>query len=140
MIAQHAHICLEAEKSLKTQENSSVYIQYANELWNSIVFLSHTIINKSRSTLVDSGKNVSSKILIDSISAIYLLENNTSLKKLFQEFISSRTVILYLKLDLFVLYFNLIHKFIESYLLFYWTWSKQSKYALFELEINLNHT
>jgi hypothetical protein len=92
LIAQNAHICLETEKSLKTQESSSVYIQYANELWNSIVFLSHTIVSKSRATLVGSDKNVSSKVLIDAMSAIYLLENNSSLKKLFQEFVSSRTV------------------------------------------------
>lgn len=92
MLAQHAHICLELETNLKNLENSSSYIQYANELWDSIVFLSKTIASKSRDTFTDLNIG-SSKTLIDAMSAIYLLENY-SLEKLFREFIEKRTVII----------------------------------------------
>ena len=81
------------EKSLKSQPNSTNYIQYANELWSSIVFLSNTIINKSRSTLLNPSSNNQVKVLIDAITAIYLLENVT-LEDIFKEFLSTRTVII----------------------------------------------
>jgi hypothetical protein len=80
------------EKSLKSHENSKNYIQYANELWASIVFLSNTIVTKARNKLLNSsGSKTSTKILIDTISAIYLLENVT-LQDFFKEFLSTRTV------------------------------------------------
>ena len=90
MLAQHAHVCLELEKALKDQENSSTYIQYAKELWASIVFLSSTILKKAKAAL-NSKKKVASVTLINAITAIYLLEN-TSLKQIFDEFLSTRTV------------------------------------------------
>ncbi|CAF0714065.1 unnamed protein product [Brachionus calyciflorus] len=98
LIAQHVHVCLELEKSLKTDENSASYIQYAYELWNSTVFLSNTIVNKARNKLLNSVNIQSSKILIDSICCIYLLEN-TNLKQLFQEYISTRTELIGKLLD-----------------------------------------
>lgn len=89
-MAQHAHICLELEKSLKTIDNSSYYIQYANELWMSTVFLSKTIASKSRETFINLSID-STDILAEAISAVYLLEQ-TNLKELFHEFITNRTV------------------------------------------------
>lgn len=100
LIAQNAHICLEAEKHLRNQENSTIYIQYANELWNSIVFLSQTIASKAKATLNSSGKNVTSKVLVDAIAAIYLLESGSSLKNIFQDFIKNRTQIISSSLEL----------------------------------------
>ena len=97
LLAQHAHVCLELEKSLKSQENSSNYIQYGKELWTSIVFLSTTIVSKAKATFLNSKKNTSSKTLINAIAAIYLLEN-TTLKQIFQEFISTRIVIIFILL------------------------------------------
>jgi hypothetical protein len=92
LLAQHSHVCLELEKSLKSHENSKNYIQYANELWTSTVFLSNTIVTKARNKLFNSsGSKTSTKILIDTISAIYLLEN-VSLQDFFKEFLSTRTV------------------------------------------------
>jgi len=91
LLAQHAHVCLELEKSLKTIENSANYIQYANELWMSTVVLSKTIASKSRETFVNLSID-SSAILAEAFSAIYLLEQ-TNLKNLFHEFLTSRTVI-----------------------------------------------
>ena len=89
-MAQHAHTCLVLEKSFKTLDNSANYIQYANELWTSIVFLSKTIGVKARATFLDLQLCATPKLL-DSISAIYLLEN-TSINQIFEEFLSSRTV------------------------------------------------
>ena len=51
LFAQHVHVCLDLEKSLKEEDNSLVYLKYGNELWNSIVFLKNTIVNKSKNTL-----------------------------------------------------------------------------------------
>ena len=90
-MAQNAHTCLELEKSLKSQENASYYIKYANELWSSIVFLSNTIVNKSREAFSNLSKANSSKLLIDAILGIYLLEN-TTLGQIYQNFVTSRTV------------------------------------------------
>ena len=50
LFAQHVHVCLDLEKSLKEEDNSLVYLKYGNELWNSIVFLKNTIVNKSKNT------------------------------------------------------------------------------------------
>ena len=92
LLAQNAHTCLELEKSLKAQENASYYIKYANELWSSIVFLSNTIVNKSREAFSNVSKaGNSSKLLIDAILGIYLLEN-TTLAQIYQNFTTSRTV------------------------------------------------
>jgi len=79
------------EKSLKEQENSTNYIQYAKELWASIVFLSSTILKKAKSAL-NSKKILTSNILVNAITSIYLLEN-TSLKHIFNDFLQTRTVI-----------------------------------------------
>ena len=80
------------EKLLKSQENSINYIHYANELWTSIVFLSNTIVTKAKQKLLNSpGSKTSTKILVDTITAIYLLDNVT-LEDLFQEFLSARIV------------------------------------------------
>jgi hypothetical protein len=101
-LAKHAFVCLELEKSLKKQENSMSYVQYANELWSSTVFLSDLIVSKSReacfgltskqtkSSLV-SNTSVNSNIISDAIAAIYLLQN-TNTKELFNEFLKNRTV------------------------------------------------
>jgi hypothetical protein len=90
LLGQHAHICLELEKPLKSFENSTNYIQYANELWMSTVVLNKTIASKSRETFelltIDS-----SDVLAEALCAIYLLEQ-TNLKDLFNEFLTSRTV------------------------------------------------
>lgn len=91
MIAQHVHASLELEKSLKSDENSTSYIQYAYELWNSIVFLSNTIINKARERLMNLTDVQSSSSITDSICCLYILQN-TDLKKLFQDYLSTRTV------------------------------------------------
>lgn len=91
LLAQNAHTCLELEKSLKSQENAAYYIKYANELWSSIVFLSNTIVNKSREAFSNVFKANSSKQLIDAILGIYLLEN-TTLAQIYQNFIADRTV------------------------------------------------
>lgn len=98
MLAQHAYISLELEKSLKTIENSSNYIQYANELWASTVFLSKTIATKSRETFANLSID-STLVLAEAISAVYLLEQIT-LKDLFQEFLTSRTVFIRIFLNL----------------------------------------
>ena len=90
LLAQHAHICLELEPSLKNLSNSSTHIQYANELWSSIVFLSNTIANKARDVFTDISIN-SAKTLTNDMSAIYLLES-TNLKAIFNEFLKKRTV------------------------------------------------
>jgi hypothetical protein len=84
---------LSLEKSLKNQENSSHFIQYANELWKSIVFLTKTICNKARETLFnryDLPYETAHRILIDAVSAIYLLEN-LSLETILKEYFSTRT-------------------------------------------------
>ena len=96
LLAQHAHVCLDLEKQLKSQENSASYIQYANELWTSIVFLSSTILNRARSTLFSSSPtaHTSARVLIEAISAIYLLENVT-LEQIFQQYLSTRTPLIY---------------------------------------------
>ena len=96
MIAQHVHASLELEKSLKSDQNSTSYIQYAYELWNSIVFLSNTIINKARERLINLSEVQSSSSITDSICCLYILEKNTDLKKIFQEYISTRTVLFFL--------------------------------------------
>ena len=90
LLAHHAHICLELEPSLKNLSNSSTHIQYANELWSSIVFLSNTIANKARDVFTDISIN-SAKTLTNAMSAIYLLES-TNLKAIFNEFLKKRTV------------------------------------------------
>ena len=108
MLAQHAFICLELEKPLKTIENSSNYVQYANELWASTVFLSKTIATKSRETFANLSID-SSLVLAEAISAVYLLEP-ISLKDLFHEFLHSRTVFIkiFLNLKIFKISFILI--------------------------------
>ncbi|RNA42051.1 conserved oligomeric Golgi complex subunit 1, partial [Brachionus plicatilis] len=90
LIAQHVHSCLELEKSLKSGQNSTSYIQYAYELWNSIVFLSNTIMNKARDRLINLSDVQSSTAITDSICCLYILQN-TDLKTLFQDYISTRT-------------------------------------------------
>ena len=98
MLAQHAHVCLELEKNLKSIDNSSNYIQYANELWSSIVFLSKTIAAKARATFTDL-KTDSSNELVDAMSAIYLLDE-TDTKQLFGEFIAERIPVIKSALDI----------------------------------------
>jgi hypothetical protein len=104
LLAKHVHVCLELEKSLKSQENASYYIKYANELWTSIYFLSGKITNNARTTLLNT-KNSSYKVLLEAVTAIYFLEN-TTLEKIFNEFTQKRAVfiffliLLFLKLDL----------------------------------------
>lgn len=90
LLAKHAHICLELEPSLKGLANSASHIQYANELWSSIVFLSRTIAVKARDVFTDLNVN-SARTLTNAMSAIYLLESS-SLKAIFSEFLKKRTV------------------------------------------------
>lgn len=78
------------------------YVQYANELWSSTVFLSDLIVAKSKEACfgssskqaknsLASNNSLTSNILSDALSAIYLLQN-TNTKELFSEFLKNRTV------------------------------------------------
>lgn len=62
LFAQHVHVCLDLEKSLKEEKDSFIYLKYGNELWNSIVFLKNTIVNKSK--LIFQQANVDSIVII----------------------------------------------------------------------------
>ncbi len=98
LLAQHAHICIELEDNLKSLENSASYIQYAHELWSSIVFLSKTIASKARGTFTDLNID-SSKVLVNAMSAIYLLEN-LGLKQIFHEFMAKRSPVIKKSIDI----------------------------------------
>ena len=70
LFAQHVHVCLDLEKSLKEEHNSLVYLKYGNELWNSIVFLKNTITNKSK--MIFQQANIPSLVFLFTLRSINL--------------------------------------------------------------------